>query len=116
MKDNGLAALGDSIVNFLYSMALSIRLGAPKGVKVKSSYLAAALSEANLRRYLPSRIDRHMKADAAEALIAYAWLSGYISIEETVKLLSEHEDAIEAFSHLLRRIESSFGGRNKFNK
>ena len=101
MMDHELAALGDSLVNFLYSLTLSIRYGKPRGVRVDGRILSDAISKADLRRLLPSKLDRHMKADAAEALIAYAWMRNVFSIEDAVEILSSIEDASDAFSQLL---------------
>ncbi|MEM2875523.1 MAG: ribonuclease III family protein [Candidatus Bathyarchaeia archaeon] len=103
--DHGLAALGDSLVNFLYSLALSIRYGKPMGARVDGRVLSDSISKAGLRKYLPSRMDRHIKADAAEAIIAYAWMKNVFSIEDAVEILSSAEDPTEAFSLLLVKAE-----------
>jgi len=97
LKDQKLAALGDAYVNFIYSVALSKRKGEPTGAKVESRLLAVALRKAGLRSLLPSRIDRHKQADAAEALIVYAWVRGVMTIEEGVSILGQREDMAEAF-------------------
>ena len=101
LTDHKLAALGDAYVNFIYSLALSKRKGQPVGIKVKSQILAEALKKAELREFLPRRTDRHSQADAAEALIVYAWTQNLMSIEEGVNLLGRHENVIEAFCSLL---------------
>jgi hypothetical protein len=72
-----MASLGDAYVNFAYSLALSKRSGKPQGQKVKGKVLAQAIKRAGLREYLPSRMTRHMIADAAESLIVYAWLHNF---------------------------------------
>ena len=95
--DQKLAALGDAYVNFVYSLALSKRKGEPVGAKVDSRLLAEALRKAGLRNLLPSRIDRHKQADAAEALIVYAWIQDAMTIEEGVNILEQFEDMVEAF-------------------
>ncbi len=101
LTDHKLAALGDAYVNFIYSVALSKRRGQPVGTKVSSNILAEALKKAELRGFLPRRTDRHSQADAAEALIVYAWIQNVMSIEEGVNLLGRHENVIEAFCSLL---------------
>lgn len=101
LTDHKLAALGDAYVNFIYSVALSKRRGQPVGTKVSSNILAEALKKAELRGFLPRRTDRHSQADAAEALIVYAWIQNLMSIEEGVNLLGRHENVIEAFCSLL---------------
>ena len=101
LMDQKLASLGDAYVNFLYSLALSKRKGEPTGTKVKGRLLADAFKKAELRKFLPSRIDRHKKADAAEALIVYAWIRGSMTMEEGLKILEQNGDKVEVFSLLL---------------
>lgn len=101
LTNHKLAAFGDAYVNFLYSLAISKKSGEPAGAKVDSRLLAEALRKAGLREYLPSRTDRHKQADAAEALIVYAWLKDLISLEEGVSILEQHENAVEGFCNLL---------------
>lgn len=102
LTDHKLAALGDAYVNFIYSLALSKRKKQPVGAKVNSHMLAKALQMAGLRDYLPRRTDRHRQADAAEALIVYAWIQDLTTIKEGVEILGKHEDMIDAFCSLLR--------------
>ena len=101
LTDHELASLGDAYVNFIYSLALSRRLGKPAGRKVDSATLASALRKADLRRFLPSRVDRHRQADAAEALIVYAWLSGRVTLEESLCFFEQDTD-VDAFCLLLQ--------------
>ena len=101
LMDQKLAALGDAYVNFIYSVALSKRKGEPTGAKVDSRLLAEALKKAGLRKLMPSRIDRHKQADAAEALIVYAWIQGSMTMEEGVNILEQGEDMVEAFCSFL---------------
>jgi hypothetical protein len=101
LMDQKLAKLGDAYVNFLYSLAVSKKIGEPTGIKVKGRLLADASKKAGLRKFLPSRVDRHKQADAAEALIVYAWIIGRMTMEEGLKILEQTEDSIEAFSSLL---------------
>ncbi len=101
LMDQKLAKLGDAYVNFLYSLALSNKKGEPTGTKVKGRLLADAFKKAGLRKFLPSRIDRHKQADAAEALIVYAWIRGSVTMEEGLEIIEQNEDKIEAFSSLL---------------
>jgi hypothetical protein len=106
LRDRELASLGDSYVNFVYSLALSNMRRKPSGAKVKGSVLAEALRKAGLRDYLPSRMTRHMLADGAEsararALIVYAWLQGLITLEESVTITGRNKDLVEGLSQLL---------------
>ncbi|MBS7616438.1 hypothetical protein KEJ45_04495 [Candidatus Bathyarchaeota archaeon] len=101
LLDHKLASLGDAYVNFVYSLALSEKKGQPFGAKVRGSTLSEALKKAGLRTHMPSRVTSHMLADAAEALIVYAWLHKSVTIEECVKILREAENFIEGFACLL---------------
>jgi hypothetical protein len=49
---------------------------------------------------------RHTLADAAESLLAYAWLNNYVTIEESVAMLSKTDDSAEGFAKLLAKIKS----------
>jgi hypothetical protein len=106
LTDHDLASLGDTYINFAYSLALSNRKRKPLGTKVKGSVLAEALKKAKLREYLPARMTRHMLADAAEALAVYGWLHDYITLGESVTILEKTDDPIEGFSQLLTRMKN----------
>jgi hypothetical protein len=101
LTDHKLAALGDAYINFVYSLALSEKKGQPFGAKVKGTILAEAFKKAGLRRHMPSRITSHMMADAAEALLVYAWLQKHVTLEECVAVLCKAEDKVEGFTQLL---------------
>lgn len=103
--DHELASLGDSYVNFVYSLAISNRKGSPLGTKVKGSVLAEALRKAGLRECLPSGMSRHGLADAAEALIVYAWLSRCVSLDESVAMIGRESDPVDGLSELLAKIK-----------
>lgn len=106
LTDHKLASLGDVYVNFVYALALSNKRRVPSGAKVRGRILAEAIKRADLREFLPSRMERHLLADAAEALIVYAWLNNFVTLEEGVSILEKFDDPAEGFSHLLRKIKS----------
>ncbi len=89
-RDKGLSKLGDSLVNLMYSLALSEYLGRPTGERVPNASLAIALELSGLRGLVPPRTDKHGRGDIAEAVIAYAWLEGKITIEEAVEIILEN--------------------------
>jgi hypothetical protein len=101
LMDQKLAKLGDAYVNFLYSLALSKQKGSPTGTKVKGKLLSEAFKKAGLRKFLPSKINRHKQADAAEALIVYSWIKDKITIDNGLKIFEQNIDDVEAFSNLL---------------
>ncbi len=105
LTDGKLAEFGDSYVNFIYSLALSSKESLPQGTRVQGKVLSQALKNANLRNLLPNRSDRHVQADAAEALIAFSWIKEIVSLEESVNILQEDLDIpSEAFTALLKLI------------
>ena len=106
LTDHKLASLGDAYTNFVYSLALSDRRGEPSAERVKGSLLAEALKKAGLREHLPSRMTRHMLADGTEALLVYAWLHNYITLEESVTILEKNEDPILGFVQLLKTVKN----------
>jgi hypothetical protein len=103
LTDKKLAALGDAYVNFIYSLAVSKRSGKPFGKKVKGTPLAEAVRKAGLRKLLPSRIDKHVLSDAAEALLVYAWLTKALTLNECVGALEKSHDLEEGLVRLLLR-------------
>jgi len=105
LTDGKLAEFGDSYVNFLYSLALSSKDSLPRGARVQGKVLSEALRNANLRNLLPHRSDRHVQADAAEALIAFSWIKEIVGLEESVNILQEDlDEPSEAFTALLKVI------------
>lgn len=104
LTDKSLARLGDSYVNFVYSLALSLRTGRLTALRVKSEILSEALKRSNLRGHLPKRTDRHRQADAVEALIVYSWLGGFLSLEESAEILLGTGEPIEGFTNLTKTV------------
>ncbi|MGB9134108.1 MAG: ribonuclease III family protein [Candidatus Bathyarchaeia archaeon] len=101
LTDHELATLGDAYVNLLYSLYLSAKTKKPTGEKADSRTLADALKRSGLREQVASRADRHKQADAAEALLVYAWLQETITITECIEIMLKHESPVEAFGALL---------------
>ena len=104
LMDHRLATLGDAYINFAYSLAISMKKGQPSGAKVKGTVLAEAFKKAGLREHVPSRVSSHMLADAAEALIVYAWLYGLMPLDECVSILHKSENSVDGFTQLLSAI------------
>jgi len=109
LLDKDLAALGDSYVNFVYSLAMSQKLMRPVGAKVENQTLAEAVTRSGLRRFLPHRVDRHTRGNAAEALLVFAWLDDLLEFEDCTKVLSREDNAVEAFANLLRDVLRKLG-------
>ncbi len=103
LLDKDLASLGDSYVNFVYSLAVSQKTGQPIGAKVNNEVLSKAVEASGLRALLPHRVDRHTRGNAAEALLVFAWLQDTLEMNECIKVLSE-KDPVDGFTILLRHI------------
>lgn len=110
LMNSDMASFGDSLLNFVYSLSLSRINGKFRGGRVRNKVLAEALCRCGLRDFLSGKVDVHVKGDAVEALIAYAWISNKVSLDELVNVLSSNlrsndfEDEVEAFSNLLRYV------------
>lgn len=113
-KSFDLKGFGDSLVNFLYSLAKSWVIGTWTGEKVSNYVLAQALIFSDVEN--PGGLDKHEKGDYVEGLIAHAWITKTITIEEAAKVLgsilqkydleeNEQEAMVNAFSILLDYIE-----------
>ncbi len=120
-KDQGLAQVGDALVNFIYSVARSQVIGRRTGKKVNRTILSEALKAADLRHLSRPRADTHDLADTVEAIVAYAWAKRVITNEEMVQILvknlalskdsarnlaEENFHAAEAFKSLLIEIKA----------
>lgn len=90
LLDRGLARLGDSYLNFVYSLALSRSSGRFTGTKVSDRILLQAARISGIRAVLPKRMRRNEVANAIEALIVYAWLKNEVGIDETVEVLAKN--------------------------
>ena len=106
MRDKQLASLGDSFINFVYSLALTRLKNQPQSTKVSDRILSDAFRIANLRSYLGSRISRKDLANAAEAILAEAYLKQLISIDESVSSVSSSPDGPEAGLSVLVKVAS----------
>ncbi|MBU7033473.1 MAG: hypothetical protein HXS53_13150 [Theionarchaea archaeon] len=112
---NNFKGFGDSLINFLYSLAKSKALQIWTGDKVSNFVLSQALIRSDLDQ--PGGLDKHEKGDFVEGYIAQAWIKGVITLDEaSVTLQSilerydlendEQEAMVEAFKNLLNMIET----------
>ena len=102
MQDRKLASLGDAYVNFIYSLALTQIKREPYGVKVSDRILAGAFKAAGLREYLGRRQSRKDFANASEALLVDAYRRGLLTINESVKIITEKDDPAMGIRDLLK--------------
>jgi len=96
MQNKQLASLGDAFVNFVYSLALTQASGEPRAVKVSDRILSEAFKQAGLRKYLGTRISKKDIANASESLLVHGYRTNLITIEESVRTISENPEGLEA--------------------
>lgn len=112
-SDESLKGFGDSLVNFLYSLAKSKATGTWLGAKVSNYVLSEALIKSDLDQ--PGGLDKHEKGDYVEEYIAKSWIEGILTTEDAVSILTkslktydseeeEREATVEAFRTLLNYI------------
>lgn len=100
-SDKRLSKLGDAIINYIASVSETIRGGIPMGLRVDNRTLTNAVKASGLRDRLSHRRDRHMLGDAAEALIAYSFIQGVITIEECVDTMLRSESIQGGMTRIL---------------
>ena len=93
MRNHDMAKFGDSLTNFIYSLAKTKRYNRPFGEHVLDKSLAEALRNANLRPIMPSSVSSGDLGDGVEALVGFAYLEGIMTIEEMVAII---EDELQA--------------------
>ncbi len=111
--DRGLAQLGDSFVNLVYSLAKTRYLGTTVGEKVPDRVLSEALGMSGLPA--PARLKCGERGNIVEAALACAWTRGALTIDEAAAAVQqslsemefrsaalEREAAARAFSGLLK--------------
>ncbi|MHA1130813.1 MAG: ribonuclease III family protein [Candidatus Helarchaeota archaeon] len=116
-----LAKLGDTFLNFVYSLAKSGVLSKFDGWKIPDKVLAQALRDAEMRKYITQRASSHDLGDAVEALVVHEWLFQKITIEEITDILFSHlktgdlsdrikeaRAAVQAITALLLRIKKDY--------
>jgi len=98
-----LAELGDAIINFVASAALTMREGRPRGVRVPDKLLRRAAARSGLGGWLD-----YGPEDLFEAAAAYAWLANRVTLERMVRVVLEGmgseglEGGLAALAGLLR--------------
>ncbi|MHA1222062.1 MAG: ribonuclease III family protein [Candidatus Heimdallarchaeaceae archaeon] len=126
LSNKNIAKFGDSIVNFIYNVALFEALQRFEGIKVWDKCLAQACQNSPLRKYVGNRKDKGALGDAVEAFIAYLYIKNNKFLQKSIKILSnfiainyssfktsESRLCSEAFTHLLNTLWSEFALEKK---
>ncbi len=92
LVDRTLAQLGDSVLNFALSAALTRATGKPMGRRVKNSLLTPLVDSSPLRMLLPLRTSRRDRANAFEALAGYLWLRRLLQTDELIETMNRTVD------------------------
>jgi hypothetical protein len=111
LRDKQLASLGDAFINFIYSLALTKISGQPQAVKVSDRILAEAFRLAGLREHLGTRVSKKDLANASESLLMDAYRRGFLTIEESVNILSQNPDGPAAGLPELLKLAAERVGR-----
>ncbi len=117
INDKGLAQIGDTLVNFCYSLAKSVVLGKMAGEKVRDRVLARAIRATPVYQHIHRRTDAGRAADAYESIMAWLWMKNLIeaqfiieflvenmSMDSTTNRTKENEVASFAFQKLLEEV------------
>ncbi len=70
LTSKGLAQFGDALLNFAYSLALTEKIGRPRGTRVPDKVLAEAAVKAGLRKHLQSLTPANNFAKLAELALS----------------------------------------------
>ncbi|MFX0172460.1 MAG: ribonuclease III family protein [Candidatus Hodarchaeota archaeon] len=116
VQNKGNAKLGDSLVNFIYSIAKTIVIGKPTGMKVSDSILSEAYKTSLWYKSNTLRLSgkKARIADSVEALILFFWVEKDSNLEILIDPLisqldpnhlqhprEEHGSAVNSFRNLL---------------
>lgn len=117
LSDKNLSQFGDSVVNFIYNVAIYRATQKLQGVKVWDYSLAKACKDSPLRNYVGSRKNAGELGDAVEAFIGYLYIKRKSELEYFIDVLAKYiehdwdkektnpkELCAAAFTHLLHKI------------
>ncbi|HDD63852.1 MAG TPA: hypothetical protein ENF53_01645 [Thermoprotei archaeon] len=85
-----LSRLGDVIINYVSSVALTLYHQKVFAIKVPNKLLSRASRLASLELHIKMTSKKANSGDLAEALIAYAWLNSLMSTNEMINILIEN--------------------------
>lgn len=89
LTNKNLAQLGDSILNFAFSAALTRSTGRPTGRRVKNNLMTSIIDTSALSEVFSLRTSRRDRANGFEALAGYLWLHGLLQPEELIDAMAK---------------------------
>ncbi|NHJ48956.1 MAG: hypothetical protein FK733_14315 [Asgard group archaeon] len=95
MRNHSLAKFGDTLTNFLYSLAKTRVVRKPIGTSVLDKALAEVLRTTGLRAVMPSSSSAGTLGDGIEALIGHVFLEEIMPIEEMTTILVEYLQTVD---------------------
>ncbi len=102
LTDRNLAQLGDSILNFALSAALTQANNKPTGKRVRNGLMTPLIDSSPLKQLLPLRTSKRDRANAFEALAGYLWQKKAYKIEELIERMAKSADLFVGDSELER--------------
>lgn len=127
LESKELGHLGDFLVNFIYTTVRIGKYGKQGSIHVWDNSLRDAMEIADLRSALGKKTKPDRVADAAEALVAYAYFTELMNLEEMIEYLTKHlnksdfvstkvekEACAKSFSSLLKKIVAIADEHNRF--
>ncbi len=86
-----LASLGDALVNYCYSVArFAINPLLTSSVRVWDSSLATAIRQSPFNSYIKKRISQGELGDCVEAIVAWTYMIGAITLENIIEILKQN--------------------------
>lgn len=129
LESKDLAHLGDFLTNFIYTCVRIGKFNLSGSIHVWDNSLRDAMEIADLRSALGKKTKPDRVADAAEALIAYAYFTELMDLDRMVEELghyltevdfksnkAEKKACANAFSGLLKKIIVFANEQNQFAK
>jgi len=91
------AQIGDALINLAATICLLVseNPAGPANNRVSNRFLRDAAKSSSLIQFLPKRATAHQIGDAVEALLAFAWLSRFVDLEDIVRALSNTDTDTE---------------------
>lgn len=109
LTDRNLAQLGDSILNFALSAALTQANNKPTGRRVRNSLMTPLIDASEFKHLLPLRTSKRDRANAFEALAGYLWQEKAFKVEELIAIMVKSAEAFVGDAELERLfIQSAF--------